>query len=78
MGRVLLLINALWGMTYHGTRLAALTADMWLIVHRVPHQIRHTLLRPAFWIGLTLGFPLEHLLWEKLWPFDMVTKWLGL
>lgn len=45
---------------------------------KIPHGIRHTILRPAFWIGLTLGFPLEHLLWEKAWPFSIVTKWLGL
>lgn len=31
-----------------------------------------------FWAGLTLGFPFEHLLWEKLWPFKILTVWLGL
>lgn len=45
---------------------------------RIPHGVRHTLLRWQFWAGLTLGFPLEHFLWEKLWPFTLVTKWLGL
>lgn len=56
----------------------AVKSDFWLVVHHVPHQLRHTLLRPAFWLGLTLGFPLEHLLWEKCWPFDLITRWLGL
>lgn len=32
----------------------------------------------GFWVGLTLGFPLEHLLWEKLWPFKLLTHWMGL
>lgn len=45
---------------------------------RLPHSIRHTLLRPAFWIGMTIGFPLEHLIWEKVWPFHLLTRWLGL
>ena len=49
----------------------------WVFEH-VSHGVRHTILRPAFWLGLTLGFPLEHLLWEKLWPFDILTRWLGL
>jgi hypothetical protein len=44
----------------------------------IPHGIRHTLLRPAFWLGLTLGFPLEHLLWEKAPVFSAITRWLGL
>ncbi len=59
---------------YYGVRV-----ETWLVVKaHVSHGIRHTILRPAFWIGLTLGFPLEHLLWEKLWPFDILTRWLGL
>lgn len=31
-----------------------------------------------FWAGLTLGFPFEHFLWEKIWPFYIITKWFGL
>lgn len=31
-----------------------------------------------FWCGLTLGYPIEHLLWEKVWPFYEVAKWLKL
>jgi hypothetical protein len=36
------------------------------------------LLAPSFWIGMTLGFPLEHFIWEKVWPFKEITHWLGL
>jgi hypothetical protein len=45
---------------------------------RIPHGIRHTILRPAFWLGVTISFPLEHFIWEKLWPFSAITRWLGL
>jgi hypothetical protein len=48
------------------------------IARNFPHGIRHTILRPAFWLGLTLGFPLEHLLWEKAPVFSAITRWLGL
>jgi len=45
---------------------------------RCYHQCKTLLLSYSFWIGLTLGFPLEHFLWEKVWPFAALTKWLGL
>jgi hypothetical protein len=51
--------------------------DVWARAH-VTHGIRHTILRPAFWLGMTLGFPLEHLLWEKAPVFSAITRWLGL
>jgi hypothetical protein len=35
-------------------------------------------LTPGFWIGLTVGFPLEHFVWEKIPPFKFITVWLGL
>jgi hypothetical protein len=44
----------------------------------IPHGIRHTILRPSFWLGLTMGFPLEHMLWEHIWPFYLFTEWAGL
>lgn len=31
-----------------------------------------------FWCGLTAGFPLEHLLWTKVWPLSLVSVWFGL
>lgn len=42
------------------------------------HKCKALLLNWQFWAGLTCGFPLEHLLWEKLWPFDLITRLLGL
>lgn len=41
------------------------------------HRCR-TLTKPGFWIGLTLGFPIEHALWDYVPPFSYVTRWLGL
>lgn len=42
------------------------------------HKSRNALFSFSFWIGLTIGFPLEHLLWEKIWPFTILTHWMGL
>lgn len=42
------------------------------------HSCKNVLTDYAFWIGLTLGFPLEHALWEHVWPFSAITKWMGL
>jgi hypothetical protein len=44
----------------------------------IPHAVRHTLFRWSFWLGLTMGFPFEHWLWLYVWPFKLVTQWLGL
>jgi len=46
--------------------------------HRCYHSCRNLLVNWQFWMGLTLGFPVEHLIWEKLWPFKLVTEWMGL
>jgi hypothetical protein len=50
-------------------------------VHLCYHKCRHWV-NPKFILGLlvaqTLPFPLEHLLWEKLWPFYYLTHLLGL
>ena len=48
------------------------------VIVRCYHASKELLLRWQFWAGLTLGFPLEHLLWEKVWPFSLLTKWMGL
>jgi hypothetical protein len=42
------------------------------------HHLRETLFNVSFWLGLTMGFPLEHFLWEKIWPFRVISAWLGL
>ena len=31
-----------------------------------------------FWIGVTISYPLEHFLWEHVWPFKLVMHFLGL
>ncbi|MBV8125687.1 MAG: hypothetical protein JO370_16615 [Paucibacter sp.] len=50
-------------------------SGVWGWLHQ---QLRTTVLNLSFWLGLTLGFPLEHFLWEHVWPFKLITKWLGL
>ena len=45
---------------------------------RCYHSSRALLTNWQFWAGMTLGFPVEHLIWEKLWPFSLVTRWFGL
>lgn len=42
------------------------------------HACKSTFFSLGFWAGLTLGFPVEHWLWEKVWPFTLITEWLGL
>lgn len=42
------------------------------------HACRRVAFTPAFWIGVTVSFPLEHFLWEKVWPFYLITTWMGL
>jgi hypothetical protein len=40
--------------------------------------MRECLLKPSFWLGVSLSFPIEHFIWEKLWPMCLLTKLLGL
>ena len=42
------------------------------------HESKSLLFNWRFWAGMTLGFPCEHLLWEKVFPFSHITHWLGL
>jgi hypothetical protein len=53
------------------------TTEDGLIV-RCYHKSKATVLSAGFWLGLTMGFPLEHFLWQKLWPFTIITNLLGL
>ena len=48
------------------------------ILVRCYHQCRNSLLSVSFWLGVTLSFPLEHVLWEKVWPFKALAVWMGL
>jgi hypothetical protein len=45
---------------------------------RCYHEAKNLLTDWRFWVGLTMGFPAEHLLWEKVWPFYLLTSWVGL
>ncbi len=47
----------------------------WSWIHQ---QLRASVFNLSFWLGLTLGFPFEHFLWEHVWPFKLISKWLGL
>lgn len=42
------------------------------------HNCKELLFKWQFWVGLTFGFPVEHFLWEKVWPFYLISKKLGL
>lgn len=42
------------------------------------HSSRNTLLSFNFWLGITLSFPLEHVIWTKVWPFYLVTEYFHL
>jgi hypothetical protein len=41
------------------------------VLHRCYHKCRSNL-GFSFWVGMTIGYPLEHLLWEHVWPFKLV------
>lgn len=45
---------------------------------RCYHHCRAAVWSPGFWIGVTVSFPFEHLIWEKLYPFYLLTRWWGL
>lgn len=42
------------------------------------HKCKAMFRDPTFWIATTISFPLEHFIWEKVWPLSLLTKWLGL
>ena len=46
------------------------------VLHTCYHQCRRLVTDSAFWIGLTISFPFEHVLWEKVWPFYLLTEWM--
>jgi hypothetical protein len=48
------------------------------VLVRCYHGTKTLLTDYGFWIGLTIGFPIEHFIWEKLWPFTLLTALLGL
>ena len=50
-------------------------SEIWSYIQR---QLRASVFNLSFWLGLTFGFPFEHFLWEHVWPFKLITRWLGL
>jgi hypothetical protein len=46
--------------------------------HTCYHKCRTVFTDWGFWIGVTVSFPLEHFLWERVWPFSWITKLIGL
>jgi hypothetical protein len=42
------------------------------------HETKSQLTSYSFWIGMTIGFPIEHFIWEKAPGFSAITQWLGL
>lgn len=42
------------------------------------HKCKNVLSDYGFWVGMTIGFPIEHFIWERVPPFNLLTKFLGL
>lgn len=42
------------------------------------HQSKSVMLSVSFWLGVTLSFPIEHFIWEKLPGFSYITHLMGL
>jgi hypothetical protein len=53
------------------------TTETGLLV-RCYHSTRAVCLRYSFWIGMTVGFPIEHFLYERVPPFTWIAQWMGL
>ena len=54
--------------------------------HRIPkgklvacyHTCHSVLASPAFWIGTFITWPVEHYVWEHVWPFQLLALAMGL
>lgn len=42
------------------------------------HKCKSMFSQPAFWIGITVSYPFEHFLYEKVWPFSIIGHWFGI
>lgn len=42
------------------------------------HHCKNILTSVPFWIGMTLGFPVEHFLWTQVPPFSWLAQYVGL
>ncbi len=51
-------------------------------VHKCFHRCTTSIKQPGFWVATVVstlvGFPFEHYLYDKVWPFVLITRWLGL
>lgn len=45
---------------------------------RCYHKYKPINMVGSFLLGITISFPFEHYLWEKVPPFSWITQWLGL
>ncbi len=48
------------------------------ILHRCFHNCRNVLTSWQLWLGMTIRFPFEHYIYTKIWPFKLLTGFLGL
>ncbi len=42
------------------------------------HKCRNVLTDYAFWIGITVSYPIEHFLWEKVPGFSHIAQLMGM
>ena len=47
------------------------------VCHKGLQGVKETLLSPAFWICMTVGYPFEHGLYNHVWPFSILGKLMG-
>jgi len=48
------------------------------LIHKCYHKCRSTIFSFGFWLGVTLSFPIEHFIWEKVYPFNAIGHYFGL
>lgn len=70
------------GESSYERRLPHYHADEHGFLQKCFHQSTEILFSWKFWLGTltatTLTFPVEHYLYTYVWPFNLVSKWLGL
>jgi hypothetical protein len=43
------------------------------------HKSKSAVFTAFMWfLGITASFPIEHFIWEKIWPFKEISQFLGL
>lgn len=42
------------------------------------HKTRSVIADYGFWIGVTVSFPIEHFIWEKIPGFSHLAHWMGM